>query len=76
MTSERARVLGPREFALMMITIGLASLLLATVQHRRDLHLLRAQFPDARIPRSTATLTAGLISILGPVAFIAAALRQ
>jgi putative membrane protein len=76
MASDKARVIGPREFALMMIAIGLSSLLLATVQHRRDLHLLRAQFPDARIPRSTATLMAALISVLGTIAFIAAAFRQ
>src|SRR5262245_22205352 len=31
------RIFGPREFAMVMIGIGLVALILATVQHRRDM---------------------------------------
>jgi len=71
-----ARLLGPREFAIAMIAIGLTSLLLATLEHRRDLGALKAQYPNAEIPRSTARMMAGLISVLGITAFIAAVFRQ
>jgi len=71
-----ARLLGPREFAMAMIAIGLTSLLVATMDHRRDLAALRAEYPDAKIPRSTARMMAGLISVLGITAFVAAVFRQ
>jgi putative membrane protein len=53
----------------MMIGVGLLSLLLATIQHRRDRNALRAMNPE--VPRSMAALLAGLIAILGIVAFLA-----
>jgi len=57
-----------------MISIGLLSLLLATLEHRRDLHALRAQYPD--IPRSLAKVVAALIAVLGMLALIAVLFRQ
>ena len=71
-----ARLIGPREFAMAMILIGLTSLLLATLEHRRDLRALSAEYPNAHIPRSTARMMAGLISALGIIAFVAAVFRQ
>ena len=68
------RIFGPREFALVMIAIGLTALLLATLQHRRDMVRLRAQYPF--IPYSLATVLAGLISILGIISFAAIIFRQ
>ena len=68
-------VLGPRGFALMMIAIGLVSLLLATIQHRRSMRLMRAEY-GAIIPLSTATVVGGLFSILGILAFLAALFNQ
>jgi len=68
------RLLGPREFALMMITFALVSLLVGTVQHVMSLRALRAQYPA--IPRSIAALLAGLISILGILVLIAVVFRQ
>ena len=70
------RLLGPREFAIMMIAIGLTSLLLATNQHRRELQALKADYPHARVRPSIARLIAGLISILGVTAIVAAVFRQ
>lgn len=68
------RIFGPREFALLMIGIGLLALLFATVQHRRDMVTLRVQSPG--VPYSLATVLAGLLSILGVVAFLAVVFRQ
>jgi putative membrane protein len=71
---RRHGVIGPTEFAMLMIIIGLLSLLMATVEHRRDLRALKAQYPD--IPRSLARLLAALISILGILALVAVILRR
>ena len=68
------RLFGPREFALVMIGIGLMALVLATVQHRRDVVQLRHWYPD--VPYSLATILAGFLSILGIVAFLAVIFRQ
>lgn len=70
------RLVGPREFALMMIIIGLTSLFLASMDHRRDLRMLRIQHPDCRMPRSVARLIAALISVLGATALVIAIFRQ
>ena len=43
-------LIGPREFAMALILIGLLSLVLGTVEHARDLRALRAQNPQ--MPRS------------------------
>jgi putative membrane protein len=64
------RVIGPRGFALIMIAIGLVSLLLATIQHRRSMRLLRVEY-GAIVPLSTAAVVGGLFSMLGILAFLA-----
>jgi putative membrane protein len=69
------RLLGPREFALMMILIGLVTLTLATVQHRRSMRLIRAAYGDLA-PLSIATVVASLFALLGILAFVAVLLRQ
>jgi putative membrane protein len=68
------RLLGPREFALLMISVGLVSLLLGTVQHVLSMRQLRAHYPA--LPRSLAAPLGGLISLLGVVALIAVIFRQ
>ena len=69
------QVLGPRRYALLMIAIGLVSLLLATISHRRSMRLLRAEY-GAIVPLSTATVVGGLFSILGILAFLATLFNQ
>src|SRR5215831_5153449 len=64
----RDHLIGPREFAMIMIGIGLLSLLLATIQHRQDRNSLRAMNPE--VPRSMAAVLAGLIALLGLLAFV------
>ena len=72
--SRTKHLIGPTAFALLMISIGLVALLMATVEHRRDLKALRAEYPG--IPGSLATVLAGLISILGLFALILILFRQ
>jgi inner membrane protein YidH len=68
------RVLGPREFAMIMIGIGLVALALATVQHVQNTRALRREFP--KVPISLATVLAALISVLGIMSFLAVLFRQ
>ena len=67
--STRASLIGPREFALIMISIGLFSLLIATIQHRRERTGLKEM--DPAVPRSQAAALAALIAGLGILVFAA-----
>ena len=72
--SERTPLLGPREFAVSLVGLGLVSLTLATLEHRRSMRVLKEQWPGA--PRSLALLLAALVSVLGIIAFLAMIFRQ
>ena len=67
-------LVGPREFALLLVGIGLASLALATWEHRQYIQLLEAEHINS--PRSLAGVVAALVAILGMLAFIVMLLRQ
>lgn len=71
---KRDRMISATEFSVLMIVFGLVSLLMATLEHRRDLNALRAEYPD--IPRSLARVLAALISILGILALITVLLHH
>ncbi|HKQ76772.1 MAG TPA: DUF202 domain-containing protein [Blastocatellia bacterium] len=68
------RVIGPREFALLMISIGLVSLLLATLQQWQLRKKIKRIYPEISSP--LAAIMAGMISLLGILALIAVILRQ
>jgi putative membrane protein len=70
----QASLIGPRGLAMIMIGIGIGSLLVATLQHRRDLQTLRTEY-GALVPGSLATVTAGVIAALGVLLFSAVLLR-
>ena len=72
--AAEGRLFGPRVFAMMLIGIGLISLLLATIQNRREMKTMRKHY--ANVPFSLATLVGALVGILGLVTFVAVALRQ
>lgn len=72
--APREGPIGPRQYATLMIIIGIVALFFATLQHRRDMRTLRAHHPD--VPYSLATVLAGLISILGIIALLAVVFRQ
>jgi putative membrane protein len=66
---QAERRFGPREFALMLIAIGLAALLIGAVENRRAMVTLRKHY--AHVPYSMATLVAALLALLGLITFIA-----
>ena len=68
-------VLGPRGFALIMIGIGVLALIVTTIQHRRSMRALRAEFGDV-LPPSVAPLVAGLVGMLGLIALVSVSVRQ
>jgi putative membrane protein len=53
--------------------IGIVALVLATIQHRHQLKMLKLEYQN--IPASTAGLVAGLISLLGLLAVLAVIFR-
>lgn len=71
---QEGRLIGPREFALLLVSLGLISLLLATIEHHQNINALGAQYAGNQ--RSLAVLLAALMSILGIVALVAIILRQ
>jgi putative membrane protein len=62
-------LLGSREFGLMMILLGLASLVLAAVQHRGNLKRLRARYTE--VPYSMAAVLAILVALFGILTLVA-----
>jgi putative membrane protein len=64
----RTSLIGAREFGIIMISIGLVAVLLATFQHVRIMHTLRARYTD--VPYSLAALVAFLVTVLGILALV------
>jgi inner membrane protein YidH len=71
---QQNRLIGPRQFAFILVSIGLFSLILATVEHRRNIRTLGARYAGKE--RSLAVLVAALISTLGILALVAIIFRQ
>ena len=67
------QVIGPRHFSMILIVIGVVALVLATVQHRGQLKILKLEYE--KVPVSTAWIVAGLISIMGLLAILAVIFR-
>ena len=67
--------IGPREFGGLMIGIGITSLILATIGHRRSMRVLRAEY-GALIPYSLSTVVASLIGVLGVILLVAVVFRM
>jgi len=59
-------LIGARQFGMLLVSLGLAVLALATVEYRHNIRVLRAQYQDRQ--RSLAVIVAALISILGILA--------
>jgi putative membrane protein len=74
MIPERKHLIGARQFALMLVSIGLISLLLATLEYRQNIRTLGAEYTYNH--RSLAVLVAAVISILGFVALFIVIFRQ
>lgn len=67
-------LIGARQFGLLLVSIGLASLALATWEYRQNIRMLGTQYEGR--PRSLAVIVAALISILGFVAMGLMIFRQ
>lgn len=65
--------IGPYEFGILMIVIGLLSLLFGWLEYSRDLKTLRQLEPS--LPRSTQGIVSGLLGILGLILLIVSMLR-
>lgn len=65
--------IGPREFGIALILFGLTTLAIGRLEHRRDLRLLRRDYPD--MPLSGTVLTQALVAVCGALALIAAIQR-
>ena len=59
------RLLDARNFALIMITVGLLGLLFAALENHRELGALRAAYGEQRVPRSNAMRVAVLVALFG-----------
>ena len=68
------QIIGPREFALLMIAIGLIALVVSTLQYWQYRKELKKQYPQ--VPRSMAAWVAGLISLLGILGLVAVIFRM
>ena len=67
------QVIGAREFAMIMIAIGLSALVLATIQNWQYRKNLRKQ--HLRVPLSLSSVVGALVSLLGLLAMLAAIFR-
>ena len=67
------QVIGPREYAMFMIAIGLVALLIATIQNWQYRQNLRKQ--HLKIPLSLSSVVGALITILGLLSMLATIFR-
>ena len=67
-------LLTPRNFALIIVSIGILVLWIATFQHRRQIRYLSSYLVTRHF--SLAELTAGLISLFGILTLVAAIFRS
>jgi putative membrane protein len=68
------QLIGARQFGLLLVSIGLASLALATLEYRQNIRRLGSQYEGR--PRSLAVIVAGLISVLGVAALTVMLFRR
>ena len=67
-------LIGPEEFGLLLVAIGLLSLVLATWEFRANIRQFGRQYSEQR--RSPTVALAALISVLGVAAFVIMLFRQ
>jgi putative membrane protein len=65
------QLLDARNFAMLMIGVALIALLLAAVEHHREVTRLRTRYGETAVPRSNAMLVAALVAGFGLAAFLA-----
>ena len=70
----RDRLLGPRQFGMILISIGLLALALATLEHRQNIRSLDQAYLATK--RSLAALVSALIAVLGVIGLLVVLFRQ
>jgi putative membrane protein len=70
---EAESTLGLRAFAVLMIGIGLTALILATVEHRRQMRGLAPEY--GKLPLSLAAVVSALVGVLGVLGLFSVVLR-
>jgi putative membrane protein len=71
---RKNHLIGPRQFAVALVSIGLFSLLLATIENRQNIRALGAEYAGKQ--RSLAVIVAAMVSFLGVAALVAMVFRQ
>lgn len=71
---QSAHLIGARQFGILLVSIGLASLALATLEYRQNIRRLGAEYQGR--PRSLAVIVAALISVLGVLAMVMIVFHQ
>ena len=71
---QRNYLIGPRGFAFALVSIGLFSLLIATIENRQSIRSLGSQYAGRQ--RSLSVIVAALVSMLGVMALAAMIFRQ
>ena len=59
----RSQVVGPRQFSMILMIIEVVSRVVATIQHRHQMKILKIEYEN--MPMSTAGIVAGVVSVLG-----------
>ena len=72
-TEIEASAIGPREFGIALILIGLVTLAMGRLEHRRDLRLLKNDYPG--MPMSGTRIVETLVAVLGALALMAVVRR-
>ena len=70
------RMLSPREFGMSLIGLGLVSLVLATIQHRREMTMLRRTYPGVPVPGSISAVLGTIVAAFGIIALVLVFFRQ
>ncbi|MFN7732290.1 MAG: YidH family protein [Pirellula sp.] len=69
-SAEGHHIIGPKQFGIAMMVLGLAALSLAWIEYRRDTRSLRSEYPE--MPRSSIGLIAILVAAMGVILLIVA----
>lgn len=75
--AESRHLVGPREFALVLLGLGVGALVVALVENHRSMNSLRARYAgQAQIPRSLASTVGAVLAGIGILGFVLVVLRQ
>jgi putative membrane protein len=68
-------LISPRDIGIIMLLLGFLGILFATIQHRRDLKILKDMNPNIKLPKSISGILAYFIILLSFTLLIVAVFR-